>query len=431
MKILIKQGRVIDPSQEMDKVTDIFIDGGKISRLGKAAGVKADVTIQAEGRIVAPGLIDMHAHLREPGREDTECVESGLTAAVRGGFTTVCAMPNTEPPCDSQAQARFLLARARAAAMANLLPVGTITRERKGLEISEMGELKDAGCPAVSDDGDGVMNPGLMRRAMEYAAMTDLLVISHCEDKTLANSGVMHEGYFSTVLGLRPIPALAESMMVERDIQLAHLTGARLHIAHISTAESAEKVKQAKEQGIKVTAEVTPHHLVLTDEDLKTYDTNLKVNPPLRSAQDVRALKKALKDGTIDAIATDHAPHLASEKEKEFDYAPFGMTGLETALALMIMNLVDKGILSWIELLRKLSANPAAILKCGGGTLKEGAPADITVIDPEKKWIYAREGILSRSSNSPFVGREMKGAVTDVIVGGRAVLRDGVICGRK
>ncbi len=423
MKILIKNGRIIDPSQGIDKTGDILVENGKIAQAGGSIKDKNAKTILAKDKIVAPGFVDMHTHLREPGREEVETIETALSAAVSGGFTTVSAMPNTEPPCDSQAHVKFLLERAAEVKLANILPVGTITKNREGLEMSEMGELRQAGCLAVSDDGDPVADPGLMRIAMEYASMVDLLVISHCEDKALSAEGVMHEGYWSTVLGLKPIPAEAESTIVERDIRLAGLAGARLHIAHVSTAESVEIIKNAKKEGVKVTAEVTPHHFTLSDEALKTFDTNMKVSPPLRSAKDVQALKEGIRDGTIDVIATDHAPHLANEKEKEFDYAPFGMIGLETALPLAVMKLVDEGYLDWPGLIRKLSTRPSEILKYNRGSLEKGAPADIVIIDPAKEWIYTRDRIRSRSSNSPFIGWRMKSAVTDVIVGGKIVLK--------
>ncbi|MFH1553226.1 MAG: dihydroorotase [Candidatus Omnitrophota bacterium] len=427
MRILIKNGRIIDPLQKIDKKGDVLIEKGKVVQIGGSIKANGAVTINAAGKIVAPGFVDMHAHLREPGREEVETIETGLRSAVYGGFTTVCAMPNTDPPCDGQAHVRFLLDRSLEVKLANILPIGTITKRREGKQIAEMGELKEAGCLALSDDGSPVEDAALLRRALEYASMVDLLVISHCEDKALAGDGVMHEGYWSTVLGLKPIPAEAESTIVERDIRLAELAGARIHIAHVSTAESVEIIRSAKKRGVNVTAEVTPHHFTLTDEDVKTFDTCMKVNPPLCSAEDVKALKRALADGTIDVIATDHAPHLENEKEKEFDYAPFGMIGLETALSLAVMKLVDEGELDWTELIRKLSVNPSKILKCDRGTLKKGAVADIVIIDPEEEWIYSRESIKSRSSNSPFIGWKMKAAVTDVIVGGRIVLKDGEI----
>jgi dihydroorotase len=427
MTILIKNGRIIDPSQGLDKPGDVLIEKGKVKKIGSKISEKAVTVIDAKGKIVSPGFVDMHAHLREPGGEDKETIETGLSAAVKGGFTTVCAMPNTDPPCDSQAQVKFLLEKASQANKARLLPIGTITKARAGEQLAEMAELKEAGCPSVSDDGSSVEDADLMRRALEYASMVGLVVISHCEDKSLATGGVMHEGYWSTVLGLGPIPAEAESVIVERDVRLAELAGAKLHIAHVSAAASVETIRQAKKRGVQVTAEVTPHHLALKDEDLKTYDTNLKVNPPLRSADDIKALREGLKDGTIDAIATDHAPHLANEKEKEFDYAPFGMIGLETALSVSAMNLLGGGGMEWKELVRKLSTNPCKILGCNGGTLREGAPGDIVIIDPEKEWTYEKEKIISRSTNSPFIGKKMKAMVTETIVGGKVVVADGEI----
>ena len=427
MTILIKNGRIIDPLRKYDKVGDVLVENGKISQIGGAIDAKTAQIIDASGKIVSPGFVDLHTHLREPGREDKETIESGTRAAIFGGFTTVCAMPNTEPACDGQAHVKFILERAQEVNLANVIPVGAITKSRQGKEMTEMMELRQAGCLAVSDDGESVADAGVMRRALEYASMAGMLVISHCEDKALAGKGVMHEGYWSTVLGLAPIPAEAESTIVERDMQLAEMAGARLHIAHISAAQSVEIIRQGKKRGVKVTAEATPHHFTLQDEDLKTYDTNFKVNPPLRTAGDVEAIKKALKDGTIDAIATDHAPHLESEKEKEFDFAPFGMIGLETALSLAVMGLIDKGYLDWPGLIEKLSVNPCRILGYDRGSLAEGAVADITLIDPAKDWTYRKEDIKSRSSNSPFIGWKMKAAVTDVIVGGRVVLKDGKI----
>jgi len=374
MKILIKQGWVIDPSQKLDGVFDVLISNDKIAEIKKNITEQAEQKINAEGKIIAPGLIDMHTHLREPGAEHKETIATGVRAAIADGFTTVCAMPNTNPPCDNQAQVAFVIARARAAKLANVLPIATITKERVGKEISPMAELKKAGAIAVSDDGDAVADSRLLRRAMEYAAMLDLLVICHCEDKNLMNGGMMHEGYWSTFLGLRPIAAESESIIVARDIQLAELTGARIHIAHVSSAKSVEIIRKAKKRGIKVTAEVTPHHFTLTDEAVKNYNTNAKVNPPLRSKADVKAVTKALKDGTIDIIATDHAPHAHFEKEKEFDYAPFGLTGLETALPLA------KRILDWPQLIAKMSCIPNTILNYNRGTLKPGSIADLIII---------------------------------------------------
>jgi len=427
MKIIIKNGKIIDPAQQIRKKADILVEKGKIVAVKNSIKDPNAISIDAKDQLVVPGFIDMHTHLREPGREDKETVLTGLKAAAKGGFTAVCAMPNTDPPCDNQAQVKFLIEKSNEAKLGEVLPVGTITKNREGRDISEMKDLKDAGVRAVSDDGDPVADSSLMRRAMEYASMLDLLVISHCEDQTLADNGVMHEGYWSTVLGLAPIPAAAESIIVDRDIKLAELTGARLHIAHVSTAESVEIIRKAKKRGINVTAEVTPHHITLRDEDLKTYNTLFKVNPPLRTAKDVLALKKGLEDGTIDVIATDHAPHLESEKEKEFDYAPFGMIGLETALSLCVTALIDEKYLDWPALVEKLAFNPARILGYPGGTLKEGAPANITVIDPEKEWVYEKDTVNSLSSNSPFLGWKLKAMVTNVVAGGRVIVKEGAV----
>lgn len=423
MKTLIKNGRVIDPSQNLDAVNDVLIVNGKIAKIGAKLTAGDAKKIDASGKIVTPGLVDMHTHLREPGEEYKETVASGCRAAISGGFTSIFAMPNTNPPCDNQAQAIFILDKARRAKLANVLPIGAITKNRAGKEISAMAELKFAGCLAVSDDGDSVTDSKLLRRAMEYASMLDLLVICHCEDKSLVNGGTMHEGYWSTVLGLRGIPSESESIIVDRDIQLAELAGARLHIAHVSAAKSVEIIKLAKQRGVNVTAEATPHHFALTDADVKNYNTNMKVNPPLRTAEDVKAIKKALKDGIIDVIATDHAPHSQLEKEKEFDYAPFGLIGLETALSLAITELVNKKILSWSQLIAKMALNPCRVLKYDRGTLAVGAIADLIIIDPHKKWVYTAKQIKSKSKNSPFIGREMQAKIEHVFVGGKICLK--------
>ncbi len=425
MNILIKNGRIIDPSQNMDKVGDLLVEKGRIIKVGQKIKAPGASIVDAENKIIAPGFIDMHTHLREPGREEAETIVTGLQAAIVGGFTTVSAMPNTEPACDKEAHVRGLFEKAREARTGNLLPVGTITSARKGEIMSEMAELKEAGCLAISDDGASVSNAEVMRKAMEYASMVDLLVVSHCEDKTLAGDGVMHEGKWSTILGLAPIPGAAESIVVERDIRLAEITGARLHIAHISTEEAVAIVRRARKKGIPVSAEVTPHHIALSDEDLKGYNTNMKVNPPLRTKGDIKALKQALADGVIEAIATDHAPHPEYEKEKEFNYAPFGMIGLETALSIAVESLLDEGYLDWAGLISKLSTNPARLLKYDRGTLKEGGIADITIIDPGKEWVYEKSAIRSRACNSPFLGKKMKAKVTDVLVGGKIVLKEG------
>ncbi len=419
MKTLIKNGRVIDPSQKLDAVVDVLLEQNKIAQIGENIKTKADREIDATDKIVAPGLIDMHTHLREPGDENKETIASGANAAIHGGFTTICAMPNTNPVCDNEAQVRFILNKAKKAGLANVLPIATITKNRAGKEISPMIELQEAGCIAVSDDGDAVADSRLLRRAMEYASMLNLPVICHCEDEKLAGKGVMHEGYWSTVLGMHGIPAESESIIVNRDIQLAELTGAHVHIAHVSSAQSVNIIRAAKDRGVNVTAEVTPHHFTLTDAALKDYDTNLKMNPPLCSEDDVKALIAGLKDGTIDVIATDHAPHLTVDKVKEFDYAPFGIIGLETALSLAIDQLINTKVLTWPELIKKLAYNPSQILAYDRGTLKPDSIADVIIIDPSKKWIYSADQIKSKSQNSPFIDWEMHGKVETVFVAGK------------
>ncbi len=424
MSILIKNGHVVDPATNRDGIFDILIEDGKITKVASSIEDKAKSVIDAKNKIVTPGLIDMHTHLREPGREDKETILTGARAAVKGGFTSIAAMPNTQPACDNQSVAKLIIEKAESAKLCNIFPIGALTKGRVGVELSEMGELKNAGCVAFSDDGDTIQDAALMRRALEYASMQGIPVISHCEDKNLSRDGVMHEGFISTILGLRSIPAQAETIIIERDIELAKIAGTKLHIAHVSAKESVEIIKEAKKRKIPITAEVTPHHVALNETYLKTYDTSMKVNPPLRTVEDQEALKKALKDGTIDIIATDHAPHTENEKDVEFDSAPFGMIGLETALSICIMELIDTNILTWKDLVEKLSVNPSKILNLKRGTLKEGAIADVTIIDPKKEWVYKKENIESKSSNSPFARKKLKGVATDVIVGGEIVLRE-------
>jgi dihydroorotase len=425
--LLVKHGRVIDPATKKDGIFDIFVSDGRIQKIAPNIKERSDEAIDAKGLIVAPGLIDIHVHLREPGREDEETVFSGSLAAVKGGFTSIACMPNTTPACDSQATAKFIIDTAAKNGLVNVFPVGAITKRREGKELAEIAELKVSGCVAISDDGDSVPDAGLMRRALEYAGSFGVPVLSHCEDKTLSEGGVMNEGFVSTVLGLKGMSNKSESMMIHRDIELAQLAGARLHIQHVSTKEGVELIRQAKKRGVKVTTEAGPHHFTLTDACCKTYDTNTKVNPPLRTAEDVEAVKEGLRDGTIDAIASDHAPHLDSEKDVEFDYAPFGMIGLETALALSIMELVDKKFLTWPQLIEKMSLDPARIIGVDRGTLKEGKAADITIIDPDKKWTYLEKEIVSKSKNSPFINWQLKGRATHVIVGGHILLADGAL----
>jgi dihydroorotase len=419
MNILIKNGQVIDPANKVDEKLDILVNDGKIAKLGKPGSIPVNdaQVIDAGGRLVVPGLIDMHVHLREPGFEYKETIASGTAAAKAGGFTSVCCMPNTNPVNDSRSVTEFILAQARNA-RARVFPIGAITKGSKGDELSEMAELHAAGCFAVSDDGKPVMNSAIMRRAMEYSKIFDLLVISHCEDSSLSDKGVMNEGVVSTELGLRGIPRAAEDVMTGRDISLAELTGARLHIAHISTAGSVRLVRDAKSRGVKVTAETCPHYFSLTEEAVRGYNTMAKMNPPLRTADDVAAIKQGLKDGVIDVIATDHAPHAMDEKSGEFDYASFGVVGLETAVGLSF-KLVLEGTLTLNDVVSKMSSNPARILKLNKGTLSVGADADITIIDPNIEWTVDSAQFKSKSKNTPFNDWKLKGIAVQTIVGGR------------
>jgi dihydroorotase len=421
--LLIRSGRLIDPESGRDETADLLIRSGKIAsiarRIKKPAGAEV---LDAKDKVVAPGLVDMHVHLREPGREDEETILSGARAAVAGGFTAVACMPNTEPAIDTQETVRFVRQQAEQAP-ARVYPIGAVTRGRRGEELTEMGDLVDAGAVAVSDDGCGVADAGIQRRAMEYASMFDIPVISHCEDPRLSGTGVMHEGYLSTVLGLKGIPAVAEEVMVARDIRLAEFAGARLHIAHVSSAGSVDLIRQAKDRGVPVTAEVTPHHFTLTDEAVRGYDTDTKVNPPLRTAVDRQAVRDGLADGTIDCVASDHAPHSIEEKELEYDNAPFGMVGLETSLGLVLTELVAAGVLSLTEAVARMSLHPCRILGIEGGVIRKGAPADLTIIDPRARWTVDRRTFSSRSRNTPFDGWKLTGRAEVTIVGGRIVFQ--------
>ncbi|WP_443082246.1 dihydroorotase [Thermodesulfitimonas autotrophica] len=417
-RLIIKGGTVVDPVTGKLFQADVTVVGDRIAHIGKAPPDKDATVVDARGCLVLPGLIDMHVHLREPGYEHKETIASGAAAALRGGFAAVCAMPNTRPVCDSAAVVGFVLERGKAAGRARVYPIGALTRGSEGKELAPLGEMRAAGAVAFSDDGRWVKNGHLMRRAMEYAAMLGAPVISHCEDPDLSAGGVMHEGVTASMLGLRGIPAAAEEVAVARDIILAALTGCHLHIAHVSTAGAVRLIREAKARGVKVTAEVTPHHFTLTEEAVKGYNTNAKVNPPLRTPADVAALKEGLADGTIDVIATDHAPHAREEKEVEFDAAPFGMVGLETAVGLT-MALVREGVLTLPQLAAKLTTNPARILGFEGGLLREGAPADITLIDPELEETVEPECFASKSGNTPFAGWRLKGLPVGVVVGGR------------
>jgi dihydroorotase len=378
----------------------------------------------ATGLVVAPGFIDLHVHLREPGQEYKETIASGAAAAVAGGWTSVCAMPNTDPVNDNPAVTSFIIEQAASVGLANVFPVGAITKGSKGAELAEMGEMKRAGIVAVSDDGRPVPSTGMMRRALEYARGFDLTVMDHCEDRSLAAGGVMHEGSWSLRLGLRGIPALAEESDAMRDCALAELTGARVHLAHVSTRGALEAVRRAKERGVRVTCEVAPHHWTLADECVEGYDTNFKMNPPLRSREHRDAILEALADGTIDAIATDHAPHHADEKALEFDQSPFGITGLETAVGLALDRLVNRGVIGLQRLVELCSVNPARIFKLENrGTLKQGAHADLTILDPDLEWTFEVARSKSRSRNTPFDGWTMRGAPVATVVAGRIVYR--------
>lgn len=428
--LVIKNGLVIDPAIGFGNEADIFIKEGKIARVGKdgltkkeSAGIPSDRIIDASGKLVVPGLIDMHVHLREPGREDEETIITGCQAAAAGGFTSLCCMPNTTPTIDNQETVKFVLSRAEMAD-ANVYVVGAITKGIKGEELAEIGDLVNAGAVAISDDGNYLQNPELMRRALEYTKMFDIPIISHAEDRYLSASGVMNESYQSTRLGLKGSPAVAEEIAVLRDIRLCAFTGGRVHIAHISTAGAVRAVRLAKAEGINVTAEVTPHHFSLTDDEIgKEFNTNLRVNPPVRTQRDVEAVIEGLIDGTIDCISSDHAPHAEEEKDVEFDQAPPGMIGLETTLGLVKTRLIDKGYLSWADALSKMTINPARILKLPGGRLEIGKKADITVIDPEKKWTVKKENFRSKSKNSPYIGWKLSGKVEYTILGGRLVYK--------
>lgn len=426
VKLLIANGHLIDPLTPENTGMNVLIEDGKVVgwlRHGESAPEDAEV-FDASGLLVAPGFIDLHVHLREPGQEHKETIASGCAAAVAGGWTSVCPMPNTQPVNDSAAITRYMIEQAERAGLANIFPVGAITKSSDGSELAEMGEMKAAGAVAVSDDGRPVPNAGMMRRAMEYAKDFNLPVVDHCEDKSLSSGGVMHEGKISLLLGLKGMPALAEDLDAVRDIYLAKETGAHIHIAHISTKGALEAVRRAKAEGINVTCEVTPHHFTLTDKAVEGYDTNTKMSPPLRSEEHLEAILEGLKDGTIDAIATDHAPHHADEKALEYDRAPMGITGLETAIGLAFNELVHKGIIDLVRLVELCSSNPAKIFNIPNrGTLKVGSVADVTILDPDLIWTYKNADSKSKSKNSPFDNWQFTGAAVATIVGGKIVYK--------
>ena len=420
--VLIQGGRVIDPSQDRDEVADVLLKDGVVAGVGNDIGTPDDAeVVDAVGRVVAPGFIDVHVHFREPGKEEAETVATGARSAAAGGFTGVCAMPNTDPVTDNQAAIGFIIKQAREAEAARVYPIGAISIGRRGEQLAEFGSMISAGAVAVSDDGQPVISSHLMRTALEYARTFDVPVANHCEEPTLAEGGVMHEGMVSTRLGLRGIPAAAEEIMVARDILLAELTGGHVHLCHMSTRGSVDLIRRGKDRGINVTAEATPHHFTLTHEACGQYDTNTKMNPPLREAEDVDAIREAIADGTIDVIATDHAPHHYESKERDFDDAPFGITGLETALGLSMVELVAPAAATLPVLVRRLSTDPAKIFGLPGGSLARGTLGDVVVFDPDARWTVTADAFVSRSQNSPFIGRDLVGRVERTLVGGRTV----------
>jgi dihydroorotase len=423
--ILLRGGRVIDPSRGLDETSDVLLQQGKVAAVGRNLGTPdgAEV-VDAAGKVVAPGLIDLHVHLREPGQEDLETVASGAMAAAAGGFTAVCAMPNTDPVTDNQAAVGFIVSQAQRAGKARVYPIGAVSLGQKGQQLAEFGELVGAGAVAVSDDGRPVASSHLMRTALEYARTFGIPVADHCEEPTLAAGGVMHEGIVSTRLGLKGIPAASEEIMVARDILLAELTGGHVHLCHMSTRGSVELIRRAKEQGLRVTAEACPHHFTLTHEACEGYDTNAKMNPPLREPEDRDAIREALRDGTIDVICTDHAPHHYDAKEREFDDAPNGIIGLETALGRALSELVEGGVVDLPTLVTRMSTTPARVFNLpAGGTLAPGAAADVVVIDPAARWVVDPDTFYSKSRNTPFGGRQLRGRADLTIVRGEVVYR--------
>ena len=422
--LLLKGGRLLDPSQHLDAKGDLLLVDGKIARAGGTidGGEDAQV-IDCADAIVSPGFVDVHCHLREPGREDVETIATGARAAAAGGFTAICAMPNTEPVTDNQAAVGFIIRQAMRAGGARVYPIGAISVGQKGESLAEFGEMVGAGAVAVSDDGKPVVSAQLMRTALEYAQAFNIPVIDHCEEPTLAHGGSMNEGFLSARLGLRGIPSEAEEIMVIRDILLARRTGGHVHLAHMSTKGSVELIRWGKERGIRVTAEVTPHHLTLTEDAVEGYDTHAKMNPPLRTQADVDALRDALRDGTIDVIATDHAPHHYDAKEREFADAPFGIVGLETALALVVTELVDGGVIDFATLVDRMATRPAKLFGLPGGSLRAGGVADVTVFNPKLEWNVDPAAFLSKGRNTPYAGRKLRGRTLATIVGGRLAYR--------
>jgi dihydroorotase len=428
-ELLIRGARLMDPFNGLDEKMDVLVSRGRIAAIGMGLEGQDREVIEAQGMVLAPGLLELHAHLREPGREDAETIRSGLEAALRGGYTAVCCMPNTQPALDNAAVVEGVAAKANELGLADLFPVGCISKAREGRELAEMAlmHLSEARVRAFSDDGNGVVDAGLMRRAMEYASAFRGLIISHAEDPALARGGQVNEGKVSTDMGLRGLPSLAEEVMVARDLLLAEETGCRLHLAHLSSARSVRMLREAKGRGVPVTAEVTPHHLLLSEMDIDGYDTVYKVNPPLRTTDDVRSLREAIVDGTIDAIACDHAPHTIEDKEQEFDYAPFGMVGMESAFPMLHSELVCKGNLDFMRLIELLTSGPAGVLGLQppdyGAGIAEGARADLVLLDPESEWTIDAFAFASKGRNCPFHGRRVKGKVFCTFKNGKIAFR--------
>lgn len=429
--LLLRGARIVDPAGGRDETADMRIEDGRIVEVGASLSAHRAEVLDLMGAVLAPGFIDLHVHLREPGREDEETIASGSAAAALGGFNAVCAMPNTEPVCDNATVAQRIAAEGLAVGLVKVVPAGAITKGQEGRELASIGEMarSDAGVSMFTDDGRGVQDAGLLRRAMEYIRGFDGICAEHCEVSSLSTGGQMNEGEFSELLGLKGIPALAEEVALARDLALARLTRVRFHAQHVSTAGSVDLIRSAKAEGVLVTAEATPHHAVLTDGELTEYDTNMKVNPPLRSAADVEAVRRGLADGTIDAIATDHAPHSEEEKEAEFEDAPPGMLGLQTALAVTLTHLVGEGSITLMQAIESLSTRPARILGLGGfgGPLEPGSPANLVVFDPEASWVVDATEFASLSKNSPWISRTLKGRVIHTVFEGRLVVHDGVL----
>jgi dihydroorotase len=428
--LLLKNGRVVDPATGLDEVADIIIRDGVIVEIGHDLTIPKGETLDVSEKIVLPGLVDIHTHLREPGREDKETVASGTAAAAHGGFTAVCAMPNTSPVCDTGSTVRFLIERAASEGHVRVYPIGAATKGQEGAQLAEIGDMLAEGAVAFSDDGHGVQSAGMTRTAMDYIKAFGATYISHCEDESLSSGGAVNEGVVSTRLGLPGWPAAAEETIVARDIALAELTGCRLHLAHLSTARSVALVREAKARGVNVTCEVTPHHAFLDEGALIGYDTNLKMNPPLRTAEDRAALVEGLVDGTVDCLATDHAPHAPHDKELEFELAPFGTTGVETALSLVNTHLVATKRLDWAGVAQVMCHGPRAAVGLPSVRIEPGAVADLTIVDPEAKVEVSAEWFMSRSRNSAFLGQRLLGKASEVIVGGHFALKNGKVVGR-